>query len=405
MNVAYNGCDNYSLKTVEESFLGLCDKLNLDSENPFKDIIKKGNTVFIKPNWVAHEYRQSAKEIDDVFSTITHPSVIKVVAKYVDVALDGDGEIIIGDNPSIDCDFKELMKLQDLSSLHEELKTTVKILDLRPEWCDNLENYGIKHKMVKQEGDPKGVVKVNLGKDSKFFKINNKLFRGVYTDRTETIRRHSKDLQEYEFSASLANADVYISIPKMKTHHKVGTTLNLKGMVGTQANKNLLVHWRIGFPAIGGDEYSSFKEWFVYKFKKIKKRGAWAGNDTIWRMVVDLYNSFNKIRERKTFSVVDGIIGGDVNGPFYPRSKNSKVLIAGEDLLEVDLVTSRLMGFNIKKIPYLWNLVKEKKMNLSEISVLGQNKTDLGRILEKDELYFDYRTPTSWKLLKDFEET
>lgn len=34
------------------------------------------------------------------------------------------------------------------------------------------------------------------------------------------------------------DADVYISIPKLKTHQKVGVTLNLKGLVGSISNKN-----------------------------------------------------------------------------------------------------------------------------------------------------------------------
>ena len=53
----------------------------------------------------------------------------------------------------------------------------------------------------------------------------------------------------------MLNADVFISVPKLKAHHKVGATLNVKGLVGTVQSKNELPHWRIGFPSVGGDEF------------------------------------------------------------------------------------------------------------------------------------------------------
>jgi uncharacterized protein (DUF362 family) len=395
-------CKTYEVVEVEKSFLLLCQNLGYDLNNPLGSIVKPGNTVFIKPNWVAHEYRKSVKIQDDIFSTITHPAVIRVVAKYVDIALQGEGKILIGDNPSIDCNFNKLLEVQDLYDLKEQLKVEVVFLDLRPEWCDDLKNYGLKDKMVKQQGDPLGSVKVNLGHNSQLSRVNSSLFRGVYTDRSESIARHTNDVQEYEFSKSLAMADVYISIPKMKTHHKVGTTLNLKGMVGTQANKNLLVHWRVGFPMIGGDEYPSFFAWFRSKFEKVTNRGAWMGNDTIWRMVVDLYNGFNSIRERKTFSIVDGIIGGEQNGPFKPRSKHAGVLIGGENLLEVDMFTSRLMGLNIKKIKYLSYFIENRLVDTKKCKLNGIFSGTLDELMNSDSLFLDFVTPDAWAELKKF---
>jgi len=38
------------------------------------------------------------------------------------------------------------------------------------------------------------------------------------------------------------------SIPKMKVHGKVGVTLNLKGLVGVNTDKNYLIHYRVGTP-------------------------------------------------------------------------------------------------------------------------------------------------------------
>lgn len=52
-------------------------------------------------------------------------------------------------------------------------------------------------------------------------------------------------------------SDVIISVPKLKVHRKVGTTLNFKNMVGINTDKNHLAHYRIGAPAQGGDEFNA----------------------------------------------------------------------------------------------------------------------------------------------------
>jgi uncharacterized protein (DUF362 family) len=364
----------------------------MPSENPLSSLIKPGDTVFIKPNWVAHEYRKSCARQDDVYSTITHPAVIRGVADYVALALDGKGRIIIGDNPSIDADFEKLKALAQLDDLGSRYEVPCELVDLRPLRCADLKHYGIKEKMISQPGDPQGFVKVNLGRKSLLNGVNPRLFRGVFTDRSETVARHTGPNQEYEFSASLFNADVYISIPKLKTHHKVGTTLNLKGLVGATHNKNLLVHWRNGWPGIGGDEYPSFMEWVKSRFARVQKRGAWHGNDTIWRMVVDLYNGM-KSRNRRTLSVVDGIVGGEGDGPFCPVAKASKTLVVGEGLLEVDCVASRLMGFDLALIPYLNYLIAAEHLKLEAMEVVGQASDNF---FNPSTPQLGFEPPTAW---------
>ena len=86
-------------------------------------------------------------------------------------------------------------------------------------------------------------------------------------------------------------------------------------------------------------------------------RGAWPGNDTIWRMVADLYEGM-QLKKRNYFTVIDGIIGGEGQGPFCPTSKCSSTLIASNNLLYADIVASRYMGFDPKKIKYLEHFIK-----------------------------------------------
>ena len=62
-----------------------------------------------------------------------------------------------------------------------------------------------------------------------------------------------EQVHEYSISRTVLDADVVISIPKLKVHKKVGVTLNLKGLVGINTNKNYLVHYRVGTPSEGGE--------------------------------------------------------------------------------------------------------------------------------------------------------
>jgi uncharacterized protein (DUF362 family) len=352
MSVSIIETKTYNRDEIKDSLKLGFKHMGMNPNNPFENLITPGDSVFIKPNWVAHEYRKSCPVVYDVYTTITHPNVIKEVTKFVDQALQGNGKIIIGDNPSIDADFDKLMQLQNLDSLYSEIETELQILDLRPLVCADLNNYGIQSKMKQQQGDTLSDTTINLRDESYFHGMNSKRFRGVFNNRTDTVKAHSNGDHLYSISNSIFKSDVYISIPKLKTHHKTGVTLNMKGLVGIASQKNQLVHWREGFPLINGDAYPNFLKWFTDKFRKIKKRGAWPGNDTIWRMVNDLYLCVRKV-PRKYFSVIDGILAGEGNGPFCPEPKHAHVLIMGNDLVTTDIMAVHFMGFNMRKIKYL----------------------------------------------------
>jgi len=388
--VAIVNCNNYDLHTVNHALSELTEKLGYN----FSDFIKPGMTVFIKPNWVASRWRESAPHKDTLYSVITHPGVIEAVADKVVQALNGSGKIIIGDNPSLDADFEELMRFTGIRKLITKYDVPCEILDLRPLVCKDLKDYGMKSKMVPQPGDPQGKVEINLGRESLLCDMNPTLFRGVFDDdRGDTAASHTGDTQLYTFSKSLYDADVYISIPKLKTHHKVGTTLNLKGLVGSVTEKNQLVHWRIGSPETGGDEYPDTASLEAAKNVKITHRGAHPGNDTIWRMVADLYKAMLK-KERRYFSVTDGIIAGEGQGPFCPTSKQANCLIAGDNLLAVDIAASRFMGFNPKKIRYLNYFIKNG-FSYDEIEVCGYDD-----FFNDSSKYLNFSVIEKWQEIK-----
>src|SRR5439155_3619770 len=103
-------------------------------------------------------------------------------------------------------------------------------------------------------GDPLGTAIVNLGAHSEFCGRRCENYYGADFDRAETMRHHHNQTHEYAVSKTVLSADVVLSVPKMKVHKKVGVTLNLKGLVGINTNKNYLVHHTVGTPSTGGDQ-------------------------------------------------------------------------------------------------------------------------------------------------------
>ncbi len=400
------GMTNYAYDGVRRLLyiLGL-DREHRDTPewNPLGYIIKPGMTVLIKPNFVLSRHFEGK----DVYSIITHPSILRAIGDYSWIALKGSGKIIIADAPQYNCNFAELMNTTRLDLVCNFYTMSpgpeVKVMDLRTYWSQTRHFPSCLHDLP---GDPQGNVTVNLRKGSALYHYPNpsQLYGAVF-HRQETISHHSDEKQEYEISGTILNADVVISVPKLKVHKKVGVTLNLKGLVGTSTNKNLLVHYTLGSPSEGGDQYPDglfnwrehaaikFERWMydhflakrtmfherihclIYGFfylrifshlgfgippeKRLLDTGNWYGNDSAWRMVVDLAKIMyfsdkeGKLQAkspRRLFSIVDGIIGGDNNGPLLPDPKYSGVLIGGENLLAVDLAATRLMGFDPYKL-------------------------------------------------------
>lgn len=396
--VAIATADSYRPAQINRALDVVFRSLGMDPENPFAGMVKPGQRVFIKPNWVASRWRKSCPHVDNLYCVITHPAVIEAVADRVALALHGKGEIIIADNPSIDADFEELMQFSGIRRLERKYDVPCHIYDLRPLVCKDLKDYGKRDKMVAQAGDPNGEVEVNLGKESLFYGVDSTLFRGVFDEREETVAAHTGETQLYTISKSLYDSDVYISIPKLKTHQKVGATLNLKGQVGAMTRKNQLVHWRIGSPETGGDEYPDRESWERAQHAAVTHRGAHPGNDTIWRMVADLYKCLLK-KDRKYFTVIDGILAGEGQGPFCPTSKHANVLIGGQDFLLTDIVAVRYMGLNPMKIRYLQYFLREWAVDLNHLPVFmgGELQEDFfGRFTR----YADFEVPTAWRGIK-----
>ena len=414
----------------------LLERLGLDQPhqgtpqwNPLGELIQPGQTVLLKPNFVINFNASGG----DLFAVITHPSILRALVDYAYLALRGQGRLVIADAPQMDSNWGKLLAGLQLEMVREFYRSRfdfdIELYDLREFAVINPSQPAYSGNRQKLPGDPSGSVLVNLGRDSAFYGQPSENYYGADYDRTETIRCHQGETHAYTVSKTALAADVIISVPKMKVHKKVGVTLNLKGMVGITTNKNCLVHYRIGTPREGGDQLPDntpqtrrriikAQRWLfdhalarqtpfgdaMYRIARTGYRvclrpflpcpaspfsydgGDWHGNNSAWRMAADLAKilffadangKLHRTPQRRLFCVVDGIIGGENCGPLAPDAKPAGCLVAGANPVAVDLVTTRLMGFDVTKLRQ-FDLIASPSWDfglrsVTDIEVVGEN--------------------------------
>jgi uncharacterized protein (DUF362 family) len=131
-------------------------------------------------------------------------------------------------------------------------------------------------------------------------------------------------------------ADAIISVPVLKTHDQAQVTLALKNLKGL---------------VIDGDK------------RRIHQIGMFEG-------AVDLVSHFQPV-----FTVVDAIIGQEGMGPLLGLPVRMDRVVAGRDLVAVDAIAGRLMGFAPTEVPITVAAASRGlgTMNEAEIEVVGES--------------------------------
>jgi len=370
------------------------------------DRIRPGMRVVLKPNWVRQGHWLDE---NDWLALITHPHVMSAVLRVTLKRLNGSGQILICDGPQTDSSFAKILArypLTEWESLCMRAGVGLQVLDLREdEWVTKRETVIMRRKLP---GDPLGSTEVNLsGPWSEFYghKGSDKGFYGADYNISETNAAHNGEDNLYRVSRSVMTADVFINLPKLKTHLKAGITASLKNLVGINTYKNFLPHYSLGCPDEGGDQFPGVKrrqrleaaggKWLKQRvltapllarmFSYIKpmlgrvmgadetiRSGCWHGNDTLWRMVLDLnkilfyadpdgrMDSSKQLGRTLYFSVVDAIVAGEGNGPLRPDPLVHGHLFCGDDPVVLDTVCAQSLGFDYQLIPMLkhaWDIV------------------------------------------------
>ncbi len=386
---------------------------NLTSEI-FESVEIKNKKVLIKPNWVNHDRNQNDSiclRTNNNFIISTLKAVLKFSPKMV----------LIGDAPIQGCNWDKVVKpgfVSEIEALSKTYSIPIILKDFRNVIFNTTEN-----KVREELNPPSDYVIFDVGKHSFLEPItneNNNKFRIAQYDYVKLSKMHKRKIHKYCIIRDLFEMDIILSLPKVKTHQKAGITAALKNLVGVNGNKDYLPHHRIGGTKLKGDSYLGFnlikelaerlldlsnkiigsvsypylrkfavKIWKLSGFKTIHQFGAaWYGNDTTWRMVLDinkiiLYGkvdgTFSDVPQRQLFSLCDGIISGQGNGPLFPHPLELGFISFTNNSAINDFAFAHLMDFEPEKLPLILNAFKiypkvfrnitlnGKKIKLSEL--------------------------------------
>lgn len=355
--------------------------------NPLGVWIRPGQRVVLKPNWVLHESLNGSPRD----SLITHTTLIEAVLDYVLLAR--PATIIIGDAPIQGCNFQRLLAESGASALARQssAECDVRVTDFRSTVLDG-NRFGAAR--VDTSRTASDFVLFDLGAESLLDSLPHQdRFRVTMYHPKWMRSTHHQSKHQYLVAREVIDADVVISLPKLKCHGRSGVTGALKNLVGINGRKEYLPHHRKGGSADGGDCYEgasackSLAESFLDVANSLSSRrvsrvlgksaavlasaarrmggdanveGAWHGNDTVWRMCLDLQRILRHGRadalldgrpHRTVISITDAIIGGDRNGPLSPEPVGSGFLTGSSNPAAAEWVNALLMGFDPRRIP------------------------------------------------------
>ncbi|WP_270847829.1 DUF362 domain-containing protein [Candidatus Collinsella stercoripullorum] len=430
--------DVYRMVRASLKGLGL-DSINYGAPcwNPIGDLVKPGQTILIKPNWVidvnrAHPGSQSGMEC-----LVTHPSIIRAVCDYCLIALKGKGRIVIGDAPVQDCNLDALFDVMGYPRLLQFYKglgyQNISFEDFRAYRSHMNRMRVIDGRVSVNEG-----VEIDLGENSaQRDDLNGHYVQVANYDRRITTAYHSAGRHVYSISKAALDADLVINLPKPKSHRLAGMTGAMKNLIGIACDKETLPHRMSGDSISGGDSYREASwmkrcaDWGLNKktyyehdgkiiratlvwlwaglFCVLSKRfapdsfllGSWYGNDTIWRTVVDLVHIMTYADKegvvtaspcRRFLTVADMVVVGEGNGPLRPDPKKVGAIVTGESLQEVDAVLCKMMGFPLEAIPLMRNVCSGLTSLAYEEPVVALGSVGESAFLSHIDL------PASWKI-------
>jgi uncharacterized protein (DUF362 family) len=365
----------------------------------------KPKKIVLKPNWVLHQ-------TDPAFPIEALVTDARVIEAAVEACLDiypGAESILVADCPLQYADWPRMIEQCGLGAmirrLEERAGEKLRFCDLRRE-IFVLEEGNFMAAGAPAQGDPKGYREVELGGWSHLEAISDQADLFAVNDYSSSVTRsnHGKGSHRYLVSQSILEADLFINLPKWKSHQKSGITCALKNLVGVNVDKAYLPHFRRGAPKWGGDEFRDEQRWLYYAQTRLRERfqkqskvaykllkpgwelikkargietrmtgrapgrnfylagGSWHGNQTIWRMIydlnfivqcVDMGGRIHSLPQRHYFCIVDGLVSGEGNGPLQPLPRTTDWLVFGGDPFQIDAALSWFMGFDSSRIPLI----------------------------------------------------
>lgn len=407
--------------------------------NPLGVLINEGDTVLIKPNWV-HHVNHSGSGLNCL---VTDTSVIEAILKYVLKAR--PKSIVVGDAPIQGCDFDALRAECGVDEMVRKLETgasTILVKDLRRTILPGgqIANSAIENRRPLEE-----YILFDLADSSELEPITHEAneFRVTMYNPHALARTHAAGKHQYLVAREAVEADVVINVPKLKTHKKACITGALKNMVGINGHKEYLPHHRKGGSNNGGDCYQGksilkgfiedvldainstsqpgVKRGLVQVSKLMRKvgsvmgidsnlEGSWYGNDTVWRMVLDLQRilyygkkdgTLDTRAQRKVITITDAIICGEGNGPLSPTPVPLGMMTLGTNTAAIEWVHAFLMRLDPHLIPLTRQAFSSHRYPLASFTPSEIIVEVDGKVLTEDELVENYsrsfRPPDGWQ--------
>ncbi len=266
----------------DDSEIAEAVRKSVDMIGGIEDVVKPGYLVLLNPSWVAPPVEREA-------GCITLPEVTKAVA---DIVKERGARVVIAESAAIGV---ETQKVIDSSGYKDLRAQGYEVVDL---------------------------------KQTKVVKLPVK--NGVALKEVET----------YEL---VQQADVIISLPKMKTHDQSEMTGPMKKLKGLLSDK--------------------------YKRRFHQEFGVFEG-------CVDLTTCF-----KPAFTVVDAIICQEGLGPIFGKPVEMDLILAGRDLVAVESVCGQIAGFEPEELPIPRIAAEHGFGNLdpSAIEIVGEKVENLRR--------------------------
>jgi uncharacterized protein (DUF362 family) len=121
----------------------------------------------------------------------------------------------------------------------------------------------------------------------------------------------------------IIDADILVSMPKMKTHHWVGITLSMKNLFGIMPGA-----------------------YYGWPKNVLHEQG-------LLESILDINATV-----RSHLAIVDGITGMGGDGPIMGEPVDSHVVVMGTNMTAVDATCARVMGLSPEAVPYLARAAK-----------------------------------------------
>jgi uncharacterized protein (DUF362 family) len=423
LKTLFNEPDERDIKFLANQYLDssfLSDAIRELIKNELNAETVFNKTVLVKPNWVNHDRNQ-----DDEICLRTNDNFLLALVKVL--LMFKPFRIIIGDAPIQGADWEKICSLKFINEINknsEYSKIPISIIDFRNTYfikddkrINSCFNYSDGHLIIDVGG--------RSFLDS-IPKNEQEKFRVSHYNHNELRKTHKPGVHKYFIARELFEADIIISVPKVKTHQKTGITAALKNLVGFNGRKEYLPHHKIGGTENSGDSYPGnnllrnlsscildisnrnvggyafrfwqkigIETWKLSNPGKYDQLGAgWFGNDTTWRMVLDInliaiYGCQNGVLsnspQRQIFSICDGIIGGQGDGPLFPRPFPLGVISFSNNAALNDYIIAFLMGFNPNKIKLIENAFNLYEYKLSNLILNGEptNIEELSYYIER----------------------